>query len=323
MKRKIILFSILAVGIILLTLLAYAYKAATSPCTDTNIYITSPTSLRHVDPNVQRLLSLFGYDSTRIIGFYKVEHRESALSVAKRIRSGAQTPIRVTINNMRTIDDLIARLAPHFLADQHAFYTALDTIFAHDSIFDTPEKYPAAFFPETFEFYWTDKPEKVFNKIISHRNSFWSADRLAKANALGLSPLDVTIIASIVEEESNKPDEYPIIARLYINRLHRGMKLQADPTVKFALQDFSITRITHQHLQVNSPYNTYLYEGLPPGPIRIVNKTTIDAVLNAPEHNYLYMCAKEDFSGYHNFAADYSTHLRNAARYHNALNRLK
>ena len=140
---------------------------------------------------------------------------------------------------------------------------------------------------------------------------------------MGLTPVDVATIASIVEEETAKSDERPKVARLYINRVDRNMPLQADPTVKFAVGDFSLRRITNKHLQGESPHHTYLHAGLPPGPIRIAAKSTLEAVLNAPMHNYLYMCAKEDFSGYHNFAVDYNTHLNNARRYQAELNRRK
>ncbi len=158
-------------------------------------------------------------------------------------------------------------------------------------------------------------------KLVGIRDNFWTKERLDKAAKLGLTPVEVATIASIVEEESNKKDERPMIARLYINRVKQGMKLQADPTVKFATGNFALRRITGKHLRTDSPYNTYKNVGLPPGPIRVPNAATLDAVLNAPEHNYIYMCAKEDFSGRHNFAADYATHRKNAKKYQAALNR--
>jgi UPF0755 protein len=160
----------------------------------------------------------------------------------------------------------------------------------------------------------------VVNKLVDSRDAFWTTERRAAAKKMGLTPVEVAIVASIVEEESNKADERPLIARLYLNRYFIGMKLQADPTVKFAVGDFSLRRITGKHLTIDSPYNTYRNQGLPPGPIRIAEKTAMDAVLNAPQHSYLYMCAKEDFSGRHNFAEDYATHLQNARRYQDALN---
>lgn len=159
----------------------------------------------------------------------------------------------------------------------------------------------------------------MISVLSDHRNSFWNDSRRAKAGALGLSPEEVHTLASIVEEESNKADERPVIARLYLNRLAKHMPLQADPTVKFAVGDFGLRRITHDQIVYDSPYNTYIYQGLPPGPIRIVEGKTIDAVLDAPEHDYLYMCAKSDFSGYHDFTDNYARHRINAARYHRAL----
>ena len=152
---------------------------------------------------------------------------------------------------------------------------------------------------------------------------FWNKDRRDKAQALGMTPIEVATLASIVEEETNASPEKPIVAGLYINRLHRGMPLQADPTVRFAVGDFERQRITHADLSINSPYNTYLHAGLPPGPIRIATPQGLDAVLNYARHNYLYMCAKEDFSGRHNFASNYAEHLRNARRYQQALNKRK
>ena len=155
--------------------------------------------------------------------------------------------------------------------------------------------------------------------MSAHRKKFWNDERRKKAAKLGLSPEEVHTLASIVEEESNKSDERPVIARLYLNRLGKNMFLQADPTVKFASGDFAARRVTHDMTLSDSPYNTYKHRGLPPGPIRIVEAATLDAVLDAPENNYLYMCAKPDFSGYHNFTDDYRRHTINAVLYHPAL----
>lgn len=159
----------------------------------------------------------------------------------------------------------------------------------------------------------------MIHTLAGYRSKFWNEERKAKAKALGLSPEEVHTIASIVEEETNKRDEQPKVARLYINRLEKGMELQSDPTLKFASGNFAARRITGPLLKTESPYNTYRNKGLPPGPIRIAEAATLDAVLSAPKHNYLYMCAKADFSGYHEFATDYARHRINAARYHRAL----
>lgn len=164
---------------------------------------------------------------------------------------------------------------------------------------------------------------RVLRKNAKEHQKFWNQERLDKATAIGMTPTEVCTLASIVEEETNNTPEKPMVAGLYINRLHTGMPLQADPTIKFALQDFGLRRITNAHLAVESPYNTYLNTGLPPGPIRIPSPIGLDAVLNHTKHNYLYMCAKEDFSGTHNFASNYAEHMKNARKYWNALNERK
>ncbi len=161
------------------------------------------------------------------------------------------------------------------------------------------------------------------NRMKKEYTSFWNESRKDKAKEIGLSPIEVSILASIVEEEATYSDEYSIVAGLYLNRLKRGQRLEADPTIKFALNDFSLRRILYKHLEVESPYNTYRNEGLPPGPIRIPSIKGIDATLSPQDHKYLFMCAKEDLSGRHNFATTHAEHLRNAARYQRALNERK
>lgn len=258
-----------------------------------------------------------GSDASSSRGSYLVEPGDRALDVAKRIAKGRQTPVRLTFNNIRLFSDLAGRIASQMEFDSIAFMSAVDSILPQHGL--SKENYASAFLPDTYEFYWTATPEKVISVLSDHRNSFWNDSRRAKAGALGLSPEEVHTLASIVEEESNKADERPVIARLYLNRLAKHMPLQADPTVKFAVGDFALRRIGHEQIVYDSPYNTYIYQGLPPGPIRIVEGKTIDAVLDAPEHDYLYMCAKSDFSGYHDFTDNYARHRINAARYHRAL----
>lgn len=262
---------------------------------------------------------LMGGDSEKSQGAYKVSPGQSALSISRRVALGRQTPVDVRFNGTRTIDQLARRIASQLQCTPEEFIEACDEVLP-DSGFNRAA-YPAAFIPDSYEFYWSAAPRNVVRRLLDYRNRFWNKERRAKASALGLTPVQVATLASIVEEETAKADEKPKVARLYLNRLNKGIKLQADPTVKFASGDFALRRITGKHLAVESPYNTYKVAGLPPGPIRVPAGDTIDAVLNAPAHNYIYMCAKEDFSGYHNFASDYATHLANARRYQAELNR--
>ena len=185
------------------------------------------------------------------------------------------------------------------------------------------EQFAYMFLPDTYQFYWTTSVDDFLTRMKREYDKFWTEDRIKKAEKMGLTPNEVSIIASIAEEETNNVKERGVVGRLYINRVQKNMPLQADPTVKFALQDFSLRRIKSEHLKVNSPYNTYKNTGLPPGPIRIPNKTTIDSILDSEPHDFIYMCAKEDFSGLHNFATNYKEHQQNATKYRNALNRRK
>lgn len=270
-------------------------------------------------PRVYRLWRWMGGDPATAHGAYRVDHSTMAWRAARSLKNGAQTPVKLTFNNIRTLNDLASKLSSKMEWSSRDFMNACDTILPKHG-FSTPQ-FPAAFMPDTYEFYWNTPANNVVNKLLDYRNNYWDSDRRAIARSIGLSPVEVATLASIVEEETLKADERPKVARLYINRLEKGMRLQADPTVKFATGDFSLRRIRGNHLATKSPYNTYLHTGLPPGPIRIADKSAIDAILHAPAHKYLYMCAKEDFSGYHNFAVDFSTHQANARRYQAELNR--
>lgn len=264
------------------------------------------------------LWKLAGADPSRAHGSYLIESGMSAVRVAKNIHSGRQTPVKLTFNNMRTLDELARRVGQQLEVSADDFMAACDSLLPARG-YKSRAEYPAAFIPDSHEFYWTASAPAVVTRLADARDRFWTEERRYKASKLGLRPVEVATVASIAEEETAAADERATVARLYINRLHKGMKLQADPTVKFATGDFSLRRITGKHLQTPSPYNTYLREGLPPGPIRIAEAATMQAVLDAPQHNYIYMCAKEDFSGRHNFASDYTTHMANARRYRAAL----
>lgn len=266
---------------------------------------------------VATIWSFLTKDQTRAKGSYLVNPGTKALTLARTLKYGRQTPVRFTFNNLRTVEALAARAGQIMDFDSLSFMEACDSLLPQKGFSRT--EYQAAFIPDTYEFYWTDPAVKVVGKLLHEHDSFWDTDRKAKAEALGLTPQQIATVASIAEEESAKRDERGKIGRLYINRLQKGMPLQADPTVKFALGNFDLRRITSKHLAVESPYNTYKAPGLPPGPIRIAERATIDSILNSQPHNYLYMCAKSDFSGYHDFSTDYNRHRINAARYHRAL----
>ncbi len=268
---------------------------------------------------VARLLSLSNADVAKAAGSYVVHPGDDVKDVARKMRTGAQDPVKVTFNNIRTLQQLAARIASKLEFSDTDFIAACDSVLGARGY--SVAEYPAAFLPDTYEFYWNDKAEKVVGRLADVREKWWTPERSAAAKALGLSETQVATLASIVEEETAKADEKPMVARLYLNRLSTGMRLQADPTVKFAVGDFSLRRITGDHLHIDSPYNTYTHAGLPPGPIRIPERASMEAVLHAPAHDYIYMCAKEDFSGYHNFAVTWAEHKANAQRYHAALDR--
>ena len=259
----------------------------------------------------------------------KVENREGAFHItpgmtpftaARRIKNGVQDGIRFTFNNVRTLDEWTHRWGETFMEGPDGMRKALKDSLVCARYGMTPQTIACLLMPDTYEFYWNITPEKMLDRMYDYYKEFWTDERQSKAERLGLLPEQVATVASIVEEETSKADERGKVARLYLNRYQQGMRLQADPTVKFAIGDFTIKRITVPMTQVNSPYNTYRVDGLPPGPIRLPEKSTIDAVLNAPQHDYLYMCARADFSGYHDFTRDYAAHLDNAHRYQAALN---
>ncbi len=270
---------------------------------------------------VKRMLSHYDFELANRAGVYELQPGMSARTVALKLTQGGQTPVRITFNNVRTIDQFAERIAEQLCFSKEELLALLNDADEVRGLGFTRETLPAMFLPDTYEFYWTISPEDFLQRMKREYEVFWQGTRKAKAERLNLAPVEVATLASIAEEETNKADEWGKVAALYINRLRKGMKLQADPTVKFACGDFSLKRVLHKHLEVESPYNTYRVTGLPPGPIRIPSKQGLDAVLNHKSHNYLYMCAKEDFSGYHNFATTLAGHNRNAQRYQQELNR--
>lgn len=271
-------------------------------------------------PAFKWLSRYYDYDKNIRTGRYAVSPGNNIYRTFRRILAGHQTPVNISFNNIRTRDRLAQALSRKLMLDSAEIAQPL-----YDSVFCAKMGYreetiTCMFIPDTYEVYWNISADDLFQRMQKEHNRFWNNERLGKAQAIGLTPEEVITLASIVEEETNNNAEKPMVAGLYINRLHKGMFLQADPTVKFATQDFGLKRITGKHLTISSPYNTYLNLGLPPGPIRIPSVKGIDSVLNYTRHDYIYMCAKEDFSGTHNFASSFAQHQINARKYWKALN---
>lgn len=255
-------------------------------------------------------------------GKYEIRDGMTNNELVNMLRSGRQVPVRITIQNIRVPAELAGKLGRQLETDSARF----SEIFKDQSILELYEVTPATlltlFVPNTYEVWWNIPASEFLVRMKQEHDKFWNGDRVRKAGALGLDIPAVVTLASIVEKESNKTDEKPAIAGVYLNRLKRGIPLQADPTVIYAVGDFSIRRVLKRHTEVVSPYNTYQKPGLPPGPICLPSISSIDAVLNAQSHNYLFFCAREDLSGYHNFAENITIHNQNARKYQKALNNL-
>lgn len=253
-------------------------------------------------------------------GRYLVQPHTSALDLVRMLTRGQEAPIRLTLGKYRTAEQLSAYLGRVMMEDSAYWRLKFsDSTLLADCGVDTVSLL-SLFVPNTYEVYWSMTGEKLLHRMRRESDNFWTDSRKQKAQQAGLTPYQAVVLASIVEEETNKNDEKPLVASVYLNRLRKGMLLQADPTVKYAVGDFALKRILNVHLTADSPYNTYLYKGLPIGPICTPSVSSIDAVLQNRQTTYLYFCAKEDFSGYHNFASTLSQHNANAARFHKALN---
>lgn len=268
----------------------------------------------------ERVARMLGANKSVRAGHYRLKKGTSYKHAVRTFHRGWQSPVRLTFNNIRTSAQLAGRISAQLEQDSAAFARILlsDSVAAHYG-FDR-RTFIAMFIPDTYEFYWDTSPEKFVERMHREWERFWDHGRRERLAATGLTRTEAVTLASIVYEETNMTDEMPTVAGVYINRLRIGMPLQADPTVKFAIGDFSLRRILHRHLEVDSPYNTYRYAGLPPGPIAMPSVKAIDAVLNYRSHKYLYFCARADFSGYHSFATTLSEHNRNAEAYRRALN---
>lgn len=328
-------------SVLMITFSFYFYQVFYSPNTllesDANYTLKihsnstySSVSAQLYDDKVVNELVSFGFVA-RILNYqenvkpgrYTIEPKMTNLQLVRLLRSGNQTPVRVTFNNIRLKEDLAEKITANLEISSDQFLELLqDSVYIRKFDFNE-ETIMSMFIPNTYELWWNTSAETLFDRMYKEYQKFWTSERKQKAQAMGLSPVEVSTLASIVQAESQKADERARIAGVYLNRLRINMPLQADPTLVFAHGDFEIKRVLNVHKEIQSPYNTYKNLGLPPGPINLPDINSLDAVLNAEDHQYLYFCAKEDFSGYHAFATNLAQHNANARRYQAALNAAK
>jgi UPF0755 protein len=335
-KLKLIVF--LVFSVLLISFTYYGYQICYTP----NILvgkesrvIVIPDSadfkkvqeILHEGDYVQDLISfsflskLMDYDKAVKAGRYTLQANMTNLEAIRYLRLGLQEPVNITFNNVRLIPDLSGKITKNLEITPEQFEAGLVQFAMTNTYGFNKDNVLCMFIPNTYQVYYNSSPEQLIEKMHAEYEKFWNAERKDKAAALKLTPVEVSILASIVQAENTRGDEARIIAGLYINRLKQGIPLQADPTLVFASGDFSLKRVLNVHKQTDSPYNTYKNAGLPPGPINMPGINAIDGVLNYEKHDYLYMCAKEDFSGRHNFASTLAEHNKNAQRYQAALTR--
>ncbi len=260
-----------------------------------------------------------GYAERVNPGRYKLTPGMTNRRLIGNLRGGYQDAVKFRFANLRLKENFAGLLGENFEADSAHFSAILNNEAVAEKYGFTKDNFYTMFIPNTYNIYWNTSPDKIMERFYNEYQKFWTAERLEKAKAVGLTPVEVSILASIVRGEALHNDEMSAIAGLYLNRLKKGMLLQADPTVIFANNDFTIRRVLNRHLTIDNPYNTYRYRGLPPGPINMPPIVAIDAVLNPAQHDYIYMCAKEDFSGYHSFAKTVAEHQVNARKFQKAL----
>ena len=340
-KNKIFLVLIISFSVLAISMSFYFYQVFFSPNSlleteqSYTLKIPSNATFKQVsnqlyeDRVVNDMVSfsfvskVLGYQDAVKPGLYIISPKMTNTELVRHLRSGNQAPVRITFNNIRTKEDLAERITKNLEINEEQFLDLIqDSVFIRKFDFEE-ETIMSMFIPNTYEVWWNTSPEALFDRMYKEYQAFWTPERKEKAAALGMTPKEVSTLASIVQSESQKSDERPKIAGVYLNRINLGMPLQADPTLVFAVGDFTLKRVLNVHKEIESPYNTYKYAGLPPGPINLPDINSLEAVLNPEDHNYLYFCAKEDFSGYHSFASTLAQHNVNARRYQAALNAAK
>ncbi len=321
---------------LLITFTFYGYQICFTPNIlvekDSRVFkIERGTTYRQVQENLYNqgivndavsfsfIARLKDYDKRVHPGQFALQSNMTNLQALEVLMGNDQVPVRVTFNNVRLISELGPRITKNTSITPVEFDDAVDRFVKNNTEGFTHESVLCMFIPNTYEVYFNITADELVERMHDEYMRFWNDERKQKAEEIGLTPIEVGILASIVRAEASKEEEAPIIAGLYLNRLRKDIPLQADPTLVFAVGDFTLKRVLNVHKEVDSPYNTYTHTGLPPGPINMPGISFIDAVLNAQKHNYIYMCAKEDFSGAHNFASNLTEHSRNAAKYQRAL----
>jgi UPF0755 protein len=331
--------TIIAFGVVLLIILLFIgvnyyfkYFGPNVTGNETYLFIRTSSTFKEVAKTIQEkeivtdntsfLYAAENMDYTKKVkpGKYRLEKGMSNRRFLNMLKAGNQEPVKVAFQNVRLKENFAAIVSKKIEADSLSIVKLLDSASFVDKYGFTKDNVYAMFVPNSYEMYWNTSAEKFFLRMYDEYQKFWTEERKDKADKIGLKPLQVSVLASIVDAEALYDKEMPMIAGLYMNRFNKGIRLEADPTVIYANNDFTIHRVLNKHLRKESPYNTYLNTGLPPGPINMPSVHAIDAVLSFSKHDYIYMCAKEDFSGYHNFASNLPAHLANARKFQKALN---
>ena len=335
-SKRLIFF--LLFSILLISFVYYAFQICYTPNIlvekqDSQIIIPKGATFKdvqrqfHEENLVQDLISfsflsrLMEYDENVKAGRYVLRANMTNLEAIRLLRSGQQEPVKITFNNVRLISELSEKITRNLYMKPEAFEAALVQFAMTNQYGFNKDNILSMFIPNTYEVYYQATPKELIERMHQEFDKFWNEERKSKAQKIGLTPIEISVLASVVQAESVQKEEAPVIAGLYLNRLKKGMPLQADPTLVFAVGDFTLKRVLNEHKEIDSPYNTYRYAGLPPGPINLPEIHSLNSVLDYTPTNYLYMCAKEDFSGRHNFTGNYQQHMNNAIKYQRALTR--
>ena len=332
-KLFLIILAILVIGVAVIAWVLFGVGTGFSSKTET-LYIRTNNATKEAvldslaKNNIVNRMEVFEWAADRMNywnrikpGKYEITKGSSIIEIIRKLRNGDQTPVKLVITKLRTKEDLAKLVNRKFESDSlemATYFNNNDFLKKHNI---DSNNILTLVLPDTYEYFWNSSPEKIIDKFIKSTDKFWTNERKQKASALSLTPAQAYTVASIVEEETNADKEKGEIASVYLNRVAKGMPLQADPTVKFALKDFGLRRIYYKHLATESPFNTYKNKGLPPGPICTPSRKTIDAVLNAPKTDYLYFVASPEFDGTHLFSTTYEEHQKKAKQYQDALNK--